>query len=117
MAVDFADEIYKATGSFPSTERFGLTAQLRDASVSISSNIAEGAGRHHEKDFIRFLRTALNSVYECVSELFISRNQGYIKSQDFEMFYKKSISISKMINALISSLKNKSNNQQLTTSN
>jgi len=75
MSVEFAGDIYKATRAFPEAERFGLTSQLRRASVSISANIAEGAGRHHEQDFIRFLRIALGSVYENVAELFIAKNE------------------------------------------
>ena len=54
LAIDFVDKIYECTNSFPKSETFGLSNQLRRAAISIASNIAEGAGRFNKKDFIRF---------------------------------------------------------------
>ena len=54
-AMDFTVEVYKATAVFPPDERFGLTNQLRRASVSIASNIAEGQGRGSDRELLRFL--------------------------------------------------------------
>lgn len=56
-AIDYADAIYDMTSAFPDTERFGLTSQLRRASVSISSNIAEGCSRSSDRDFMRFVES------------------------------------------------------------
>lgn len=56
--------IYQVTASFPDTEKFGLTNQIRRAAVSIPANIAEGAGRRTEKDFKNFLYIALGSAFE-----------------------------------------------------
>ena len=61
-AVNFANDVYEVTRTFPSEERFGLTSQIRRASVSISSNIAEGSGRSSNKDFARFVEIAYSSV-------------------------------------------------------
>lgn len=60
----FCSEIYNVTAHFPSEEKFGITNQLRRASVSIPSNIAEGAARNSSKDFARFLEIAIGSAYE-----------------------------------------------------
>ena len=59
----FCKEIYVLTEDFPDTEKFGLSSQLRKASVSIPSNIAEGASRNSNEDFSRFLEIALGSCY------------------------------------------------------
>ena len=59
-----ASSVYRATGDFPLGERFGLTAQMRRAAVSIGSNIAEGCGRSGDKEFVHFLHIALGSVSE-----------------------------------------------------
>lgn len=68
----FCKEIYMVTVQFPDTEKFGLTNQLRRASVSIPSNIAEGASRKSNKDFSRFLEIAIGSCYEIETQLLIS---------------------------------------------
>jgi len=60
----FCSEIYHITSSFPSDEKFGLTNQLRRASVSIPSNIAEGSSRNSNKDFSRFLEISIGSAYK-----------------------------------------------------
>jgi four helix bundle protein len=61
--------IYKATENFPKQEIYGLTSQIRRATVSILSNIAEGAGRKGKKEFIRFLYIALGSLSEVETQL------------------------------------------------
>ena len=74
----FCKEIYLATGSFPDEEKFGLVSQLRRASISIASNIAEGASRKSNKDFSRFLTMALGSCYEIETQLLISNDLDFI---------------------------------------
>ena len=71
-AIDLAVEVYKATSQFPSEEKFGLTSQSRRAAVSISSNIAEGAGRTSSKEFNYFLGIANGSSYELQTQLVIA---------------------------------------------
>ena len=60
----FCSKIYSLTNNFPDSEKFGLTNQLRRASVSVPSNIAEGSSRKSNKDFSRFLEITLGSCYE-----------------------------------------------------
>src|SRR4249919_2376645 len=86
-AIEFADVVYRVTRTFPDDERFGLTSQMRRAAVSISSNIAEGSSRFSKIDFARFLEIATGSVFEVVSQSFISRNQGFISEEDFKKLY------------------------------
>jgi len=104
-SINYASRIYKITESFPSEEKFGLVTQLRNAVISISLNIAEGSGRYHNKDFIRFLQIAISSLYEVVSGFFIAKNERYINDNDFKSAYPEAEKIAKMINAFISYLK------------
>jgi four helix bundle protein len=104
-SIKFASTIYGLTRAFPLEERFGLINQLRGAAISISLNIAEGSGRYHNKDFVRFLKIAIGSLYEVVSGLFIAKNEEYISDKDFKNTYSEAEKIAKMINAFISYLK------------
>ncbi|MDR1056301.1 MAG: four helix bundle protein [Prevotellaceae bacterium] len=74
----FTVEIYKLTEKFPQKELFGLTQQIRRAVVSIPSNIAEGAGRHADADFCRFLDIAKGSAFEFETQLLIANDLVYI---------------------------------------
>lgn len=77
----FCSKIYNATANFPSEEKFGITNQLRRASVSIPSNIAEGSSRNSNKDFARFLEIAIGSAYEVETQLLISSDLGFINEE------------------------------------
>ena len=83
-AIDLAAEVYRVTSSFPAEEKFGLTSQSRRAAVSISSNIAEGAGRSSSKEFKYFLGIANGSSFELQTQLFISSKLGLINSDELE---------------------------------
>ncbi len=76
-AVDLAPLIYKQTEEFPKTEKYGLINQIRRSTISISSNIAEEAGRRSEKEFERFLHIATGSCYELETQLTISHNLSF----------------------------------------
>jgi four helix bundle protein len=78
---EFCYNIYNVTSNFPSEEKFGLTNQLRRASVSIPSNIAEGSSRNSNKDFARFLEIAIGSAYEVETQLLISSDLGFINQE------------------------------------
>ncbi len=78
----FCSKIYTVTSSFPNEEKFGLTNQLRRASVSIPSNIAEGSSRQSNKDFARFLEIAIGAAYEIETQILISSDLGFITPQD-----------------------------------
>ena len=77
----FCSKIYNETALFPPEEKFGLTNQLRRASVSITSNIAEGSSRSSNKEFARFLEIAIGSAYEVETQLLISVDLGFITSE------------------------------------
>jgi four helix bundle protein len=80
-AVDLATDVYRLTADFPKEEKYGLISQIRRSAVSISSNIAEGAGRNSDKEFTHFLGISNGSAYELQTQLIISRNLGIVNSE------------------------------------
>jgi four helix bundle protein len=98
--------VYELTQSFPDEEKFGLVSQLRRASVSIPSNIAEGQSRNSNKDYKRFVEIALGSALEVETQLIIASRLNYIK-KDHEIF-KQTESVKKIIHGLIRFLKKNS---------
>jgi len=103
-SIDFADLVYKATRAFPDDERFGLTSQMRRASVSVSSNIAEGTSRFSKTDFARFLEIATGSVFEVVSQSFVSRREGFLKEDRFKKIYAAAEEQGRMLSGLRNSV-------------
>jgi four helix bundle protein len=83
-AVDLAVNVYKATAQFPADERFGLISQSRRAAVSISSNIAEGAGRNSAKEFNNFMGIANGSSYELQTQLIIANKLNLFSIDDLD---------------------------------
>jgi len=81
--MDLNTLIYKITENFPTREQFGLTNQIRRCSVSVVSNIAEGAGRNSKGEFKQFLGIAVGSLFELETQLLISKEVGY--SSDLEI--------------------------------
>jgi four helix bundle protein len=77
-------KVYAVTRQFPKDEQFGLTSQLRRASVSVSSNIAEGSGRNSDVDFAHFLEIAYGSLMESVSQLFLAVDENYLNTDSFD---------------------------------
>ena len=73
-SIDLVENIYKLVNTFPKEEVYALTDQLKRASVSIPSNIAEGSNRNTTKEFIQFLYIALGSASEVETQLIISQN-------------------------------------------
>ncbi len=82
-AVDMVIDVYRLTENFPKHERFGLTSQIRRSVVSIPANIAEGAGRTSDKDFLNLLSIAQGSSSELQTELLISPKLGFLKKGRF----------------------------------
>lgn len=80
----FCTSLYSLTSNFPESEKFGLTSQLRRASISIASNIAEGASRKSNKDFSRFLEIAIGSAFEVETQLLISQNLAFNNSNELQ---------------------------------
>ena len=83
-SVAFVKEIYRLTATFPKEEIYGLTSQMRRAAVSVPSNLAEGAARRNNKEFIQFLYIAFGSLSELDTQLHIMKEMGYIKDKDVE---------------------------------
>nr|WP_297306892.1 four helix bundle protein [uncultured Flavobacterium sp.] len=109
LSIDFVTEIYAITKSYPKEEQFGITNQIRRAAVSVPSNIAEGAGRRSDKEFLQFLYIALGSVQEIDTQLLISLNLEFISKSDYDNLMTKLNQISKMLFGLIKSIKQKLN--------
>jgi four helix bundle protein len=77
-AVQYATKVYKVTSEMPWFEKKGLCDQLQRAAVSISSNIAEGSAKPSNVEFAHYLDASVGSAYEVETQLFISKNVGYI---------------------------------------
>ncbi len=98
-AKDLSITIYKLTNSFPKSEIYGIISQINRASVSIPSNIAEGAGRNTNKDFSRFISIAIGSSFELETQLIIAHEIGYIGEKPFnECIEKLSLIQKKLVN-------------------
>ncbi|WP_136465654.1 four helix bundle protein [Flagellimonas onchidii] len=105
MSRFFCSNVYKITSSYPETEKFGIVSQLRRASVSVPSNIAEGCSRKSNKDFSRFLEIAIGSLYEIETQLLISNDLGFIQKNELNLLLSDLNSIIKMTSKFKSSLK------------
>jgi four helix bundle protein len=82
-SVEFVTRIYKVSGEFPKEEIYGITSQIRRASVSITCNIAEGAGRGTPREFAHFLSIVLGSVAETETLLLIAKNLNLISENSY----------------------------------
>ncbi len=100
-AVSLSVDIYNLTHNFPDSEKFGITNQLRRASVSVASNIAEGSKRGTKKDFSAFLRIALGSLAELDTQLFIAYKIKYISEDGYKKIHLEVTTLSAMIHAFI----------------
>jgi four helix bundle protein len=98
-SIIFSTKIYEITKTFPKEEVYGLTSQLRRASVSIPSNIAEGS-KKSKKDFLNFIKIAQGSGAEVETQLIIASHLGYISEKDFQSTLSELESIMKMLTNL-----------------
>lgn len=104
-AVDMTLSVYKLTGQFPASERFGLTDQLRRAAVSVASNIAEGYGRSTRGEYIQFLGHARGSNCEVETQLVIASALGLGDQSDMKRAENTCAEVSRLLGALIKSLR------------
>ncbi len=96
-------KIYKATASYPSEENFGLTSQMRRCAISISSNIAEGTGRHSSKDKARFTEIAYGSALDLLNQCILSNDLEFLNKENYLDLRKDLTEIKAMLDGLCKS--------------
>lgn len=102
--IDLVEHVYALSEAFPSEEKYGLTAQLRRAVISIASNIAEGWGYSSRKQYIHFLEQARSSLLEVETQLIIAERLGYIESSVLSAVLEETTVESKMLLSLMRAL-------------
>lgn len=90
-------DVYSFTKDFPSSEKFGITSQIQRSAISIAANIAEGAGRNSDKDFLRFLDIATASAFELETELILCFDLNFIDENNYNLVIAKIQEIQKML--------------------
>ena len=101
LGFELANYIYELTMDYPKSELFGISSQMKRAAVSVPSNIAEGFARYSRKEFHRFLKISLGSLYELNTQLQISRSRKFISETQFVLGSSKIVSLGKMINSIL----------------
>ena len=96
--------IYSLTRKFPRHEVFAMTSQIRRATISISSNIAEDSGRNSDKDFAHFLEQAYGSLMETASIFYLALDEGYVSEADLDLLFDALEKLAKRIASLNRSL-------------
>jgi len=104
--MELTEAVYELTKPFPLEEMYGLTSQIRRASVSIASNIAEGHGRGSDGEFKHFLNIAMGSTYEVQTQLLLARRLKIGNAASLDKAESLCVQTSKMLGALIQSIKN-----------
>jgi four helix bundle protein len=104
-AMDLVTAIYGMTAMFPKEEMYGLTSQLRRASVSVPSNIAEGQGRNGVAEFRHFLKQATGSLMEVETQVLIAERLKYVSSEIAEDILTSTAELGRVLNGLVNSLK------------
>ncbi|HOX08271.1 MAG TPA: four helix bundle protein [Planctomycetota bacterium] len=100
-AMDLAEAVYSVCRKLPEQERFGLASQLQRAAVSIPSNIAEGQGRKHRKDFCRFLLIARGSLMELETQLLLSERLKYASKAELQPVWDLSQQVGRLLGGLV----------------
>jgi four helix bundle protein len=103
--IDLVVEIYRRTATWPPTERFGLTGQIRRAAASVPANIAEGQGRNSANEFIHFLGIANGSLREVETYLTIAGRLYYCDKTTFDLLMEQATMVGKPLCGLIRSLR------------
>lgn len=103
-SMEFVTRVYEKTASFPTHELYGISSQIRRATVSIPLNLAEGAARNHRREFFQFVGISLGSASEVETLLLISNNLKYLSDEVYQAMSKDLEIIMKMLIALKKSL-------------
>ena len=106
-AIDFVVEAYKLTGRFPRTEIYGLAAQLQRAVVSVPSNIAEGAGRIHTREYIHHAGIARGSLFEAETQIIVAQRLGYATEDEIRPLLHAVAEVGRLLHGLIVALERK----------
>lgn len=101
LALDVMANAHKVADVLPSKEKYDLSQQIRRASKSISANIAEGYGRFHYLDTLRFYSIARGSLNETLSHFITAKSLGYIEQDYFESVYDLTRQAEKTLNGLM----------------
>lgn len=101
---DLRKNLYLVADRLPEKERYNLAAQIRSAAVSLTANVAEGFGRFHFKENVRFCRMARGSAYELLDHLIACKDQGYLNESDFQELRSKLSRFSQLLNGYIRSI-------------
>ena len=96
--------IYKVSAGFPKREIYALTSQLRRASISVASNIAEGCGRDSEAEFSHFLQIAMGSASEVEYDLFLAHDLTFLNDSEFQQLDNDVVEVKRMLAAFIQKL-------------
>lgn len=88
---------YQITQKFPKEELFGLTSQIRRSAISLPSNIAEGYGRDSNKEFLRFIKIVIGSLFEFQTQIEIAKNINYLNENEFKNLYEETRELEAMI--------------------
>lgn len=104
--------IYKATQKFPTSEKFGLIAQMRSASSSMGANIAEGCGRGSNKEFLRYLHIAIGSAFEIENHIVLAGRLKYLDNEEASMMVEDVIELKRMLSGLMRKVKGASSDKQ-----
>ena len=110
--IDLAETSYLLCRRFPPDERFGLIAQIRRASASIPANVAEGHGREHLGDYLRFLSIANGSLMELETHIVLAERLRYVAPQDTTEVFEKSAELGRMLAGLTAALKERLRRQR-----
>lgn len=100
-------DVYSVTKTFPSYEQFGLTSQLRRASSSIPTNLAEGSGKFTNREFRRFVNISFGSSNELEYELLLSYDLHYLTEAEFIKLDAQTKEVKRMLAGLINAISKK----------
>jgi four helix bundle protein len=103
-SIEFVTRVYEKTASFPIHELYGISNQIRRATVSIPLNLAEGAARNHRREFFQFVGISIGSASEVETLLIISKNLKYLSDENYQLMSVDLERILKMLIALKKSL-------------